>query len=422
MNAFMGILSKTIGFRGNKFENRAASSLYVGAITYNITLAMLIVLTPLYALHLGYDLKTMGAIVSSQALLQLGLRLFGGMLSDRFGERIVMILSFSSVLVAAVMFIFVNTVTGLMGAQVFVGLSRCVYWNAAHSYGSRVSENHASGILARFLGYGSGGQIAGAVIAGAVAEAAGYAVAFGVCAGFCTAALMVSLTMPSIPRKDTSCTVKQVLKPLPQLLTSKELWIGIIVAFACSTQFALIISTYTAFFKQKLGFNAEEFGIYRSLYSLGIVVIGFAFSGIMVRLGQKALFALCMLVMGVLTLLTPSMESLVLSLGRTILTMTAIGALMVTLGAAFGISRIIYPLIATQNSIPVQRGMAMSVVGLGWSAGQLVIPVLFGYVADALGLANSFYIAGVCMILVGVLTPLLYRWLDSGLETQEGKA
>ncbi len=408
----MGIFPKIMGFEGNRFEHRAAGSIYVVAVSYSLTLAMLNVLVPLYALHLGFDLKTMGAIVSSQAVFQLGLRLFGGMLSDRFGERKVLLLSFSSVLVGAVIFIFASTVAGLVWAQVFSGFSRSVYWNAAQSYGSRVSEEHAGGILARFLAYGSSGQILGAVIAGAVVETMGYPAAFGVCAGFSTAALMTSLTMPGIPRKGASRNVMQILKPLPRLLTSKLMWLGIIVAFVGSAQSALLGSTYPAFFKRELGFNAKQFGIYRAVYSSGLVIIGFVFSRIMTRYGQKAVFALCMLGMGLLTLAMPTTGYLVLSPGGTMPAVTLLGALMLTLGVAFGISRILYPLMAAQNSSPLQRGMAMSVVGLGWASAQLVIPALFGYVADGWGLANSFYFAGAGMVLMGFSTPLLFRWLD----------
>ncbi len=418
----MGITFKVkiLGFAGSGFENRAAAALYIAAVAYGITLAMLNVLVPLYALHLGYNLKTMGAIVSSQAIFQLGMRLFGGMLSDRFGERLVLFLSFLSVLAASMMFVFVSTVAGLVGAQIFVGFSRSIYWNAAQSYGSRVSELHSGTILARFLGYVSSGEIVGAVMAGAAAVALGYPAAFGVCAVFCAVALATSLTMPGIPCIGALRTMKQIMKPIPRLLTSRMLWLGIIVAFTGSAQQAMVGSTYPAFFIKELGFSAAEFGFYRSVYSVGLVIIGFAFGAIVARFGQKSAFALCMLGMGVLTLVTPSAGYLVLPLAGTMmpLVVAALGGFMLVLGCAFGVSRVLYTVVAAENSIPAERGMAMAVVGLGWAAGQLIIPVLFGYVAELVGLANSFYIAGVGMILVGLSTPLLYRWLAPPLETR----
>jgi len=414
------VTAKILGFAGSGFENRAAASLYIAAVSYGITLAMLNVLVPLYALHLGYNLKTMGAIISSQAVFQLGLRLFGGILSDRFGERLVLLLSFLSVLVASALFIFVSQVAGLVGAQVFVGFSRSIYWNAAHSYGSRVSEVHSGRILARFLGYSSGGEIVGAAIAGVAAVALGYPAAFAVCTGFCAAALATSLIMPSIPRLGAIPTMKQIMKPLPRLFTSKILWLGIIVAFVSSAQSAMVGSSYPAFFSQELKFSAAQIGFYRSVYSGGLVIIGFAFGALMVRFGQKSVYSLCMLGMGALTLVTPGIGYLVLPLAGTMmpLAVMVLGGLMLALGCAFGISRVLYTVVAAENSVPGERGMAMSVVGLGWAFGQLLIPVLFGYVADLVGLANSFYIAGVAMIMVGLSTPLLYRWLAPHPETR----
>ena len=66
-----------LGFQGRRAEQRAALLLYLAAGMYNAILAMLVVLVPLYALHLGFNLATMGAVISSQAVLQISLQLFG---------------------------------------------------------------------------------------------------------------------------------------------------------------------------------------------------------------------------------------------------------------------------------------------------------------------------------------------------------
>ena len=65
------------GFQGTRSEYRVAALFYFMAVMYSVTFAMMTLLAPLYALHLGFDFKTMGAIVSAQAIFQLSLRLFG---------------------------------------------------------------------------------------------------------------------------------------------------------------------------------------------------------------------------------------------------------------------------------------------------------------------------------------------------------
>ena len=52
------------GFQGARSEYRVAALFYFMAVMYSVTFAMMTLLAPLYALHLGFDFKTMGAIVS----------------------------------------------------------------------------------------------------------------------------------------------------------------------------------------------------------------------------------------------------------------------------------------------------------------------------------------------------------------------
>ena len=138
-------------------------------------------------------------------------------------------------------------------------------------------------------------------------------------------------------------------------------------------------------------------------------MVGFAFAGMMKRYGQRAIFALCILGMAAFTALTPLSGSFPAPLG----------AVTFILGAAFGISRIFYPVIAAENSAPAQRGMAMSIVGLGWALGMLVVPVAFGAIADAIGLAESTYVAAAVFLAVGLTTPLFYRWVGAARGATE---
>ncbi|PZC49029.1 MAG: putative arabinose efflux permease, MFS family [Chloroflexi bacterium] len=405
----MDIGSKLWGFQGVRSEYRAAGMFYFTAVMYAITFSMMTLLVPLYALHLGFDFKTMGAIVSAQAIFQLGLRLFGGVLSDRFGERPILWVSFLSPLVGAIVFAYSASIWTLVGAQVFIGISRAVYWNASQSYASRMSEGNAGGILGRFLGYGSAGLIIGSLLAGAVAASVSFKAAFLVTGVLCAAGLLVSLAMPGLPRKGALRTLKQIIEPLPGLLTSRMLLLGMLLAFMSSMSSALLGSTFPALLKEEFGYDETAIGIYRALYSSALLIMGFAFAGMLKRYGQKAIFALCIFGMAAFTMLTPLSGSFVVPLG----------IVTFILGAAFGISRIFYPVIAAENSVPAQRGMAMSVVGLGWALGMLVVPVVFGTIADLIGLSESTYVAGVVFLVVALGTPLFYRWVGGARKAPE---
>ncbi len=399
------------GFQGARSEYRVAALFYFMAVMYSVTFAMMTLLAPLYALHLGFDFKTMGAIVSAQAIFQLSLRLFGGALSDRFGERPILWVSFASPLVGAIVFAYATSFWALVGAQVFIGVSRAVYWNASQSYGTRMSEGNAGGIIGRFLGYGSAGLIFGSVVAGAVATVS-FEAAFLLTSGLCGAGLVASAVMPGLPRKGALRTVKEIMAPLPALLTSRMLLLGVLVALMSSMSSALLGSTFPALLQEEFGYNETAIGILRAVYSSALLVVGFAFAGMMKRYGQRTIFALCILGMAAFTALTP------LSGGFP----APLAAVTFILGAAFGISRIFYPVIAAENSPPAQRGMAMSVVGLGWALGMLVVPVAFGAIADAIGLAESTYVAAAVFLAVGLATPLFYRWVGAAPGATEETA
>ena len=65
----------------------AEAALYAQTTTYSLVLGAIIVLVPLYILSLGYNPAWLGLIIAGQGLFQVSLRLFGGVISDKFGER-----------------------------------------------------------------------------------------------------------------------------------------------------------------------------------------------------------------------------------------------------------------------------------------------------------------------------------------------
>ena len=88
---------------GPSAEIRATTVLYAQTVLFSLTLGMIMMLTPLYVLELGYSVAWLGVIISAQGVFQLGLRLFGGVLSDRVGERWVIAANFLALLSAALL-------------------------------------------------------------------------------------------------------------------------------------------------------------------------------------------------------------------------------------------------------------------------------------------------------------------------------
>jgi len=103
-------------------ELRATALIYLAGFTYHIGLGATLILVPLYALHLGFDLAELGIIVGSQAVLGLFLRLFAGALADQFGERWVLLTSFGAMVAGAAIIGGSDTFWALILGQTFLGV------------------------------------------------------------------------------------------------------------------------------------------------------------------------------------------------------------------------------------------------------------------------------------------------------------
>jgi MFS family permease len=84
-------------------------------------------------------------------------------------------------------------------------------------------------------------------------------------------------------------------------------------------------------------------------------------------------------------------------------------ALMTLSGMTFGILRTLYPTLAAQKSNPNERAMALAVVSLYWAVAMLIVPVIFGFIADGTSISMSITIFGAISVVAGLLSPLVYR-------------
>ena len=155
-------------------QSRAVLLSYGASFSYQITLGLIQVLVPLYALHLGYDLTVLGAIVASQAIFGLVLRLFAGAIADQFGERWVLWASFVTMIAGMVFFVASGFFWMLILGQSFVGYSRATYWTATQSYVSRINPERSGEIYGRLNAFGSAGGLIGAFMSGVLVITLGY--------------------------------------------------------------------------------------------------------------------------------------------------------------------------------------------------------------------------------------------------------
>ena len=391
---------------GGSAQLRATSVLYVQTVLFSLTLGMIMMLTPLYVLELGYSVAWLGIIISAQGVFQLGLRLFGGVLSDRVGERWVIAANFLALLSAALLLALFEALWLLIVAQLLTGASRSVYWTASQSYASRIDEAKTSSIIGRFFGIGAAGGIVGTFAGGVLAGTVGYTIGFLLATVMGAISLLTVAIQPSLPRKAAK-SIRAILAPVPAMFIRRTTQLPAVISFGTSLVVALVGSLMSAYLVDE-GYSEAGIGFLRAVHGGGAVVAGFAYGLLISRLGARWLYAFVMLGSG----------------GFLALAVIASGAfwpmlvLMFALGVAFNAGRVLYASMTAELSAPEDRGVAMAVFGLYWAAAQLIGPVTFGLLAGLIGVAQSLLVAGAIIMVPGIFTP----WLFSFFTVQPASA
>jgi MFS family permease len=387
-------------------ELRATALIYTASFSYMITFGATLILVPLYALHLGFDLAELGVIVASQAVFGLFLRLFAGAICDQFGERWVLWFSYGTMIVGAAIFGVSTSFWALILAQTFLGISRATYWTATQSYSSRINPAKSGTLLGRMSSSGTAGQMAGAATAGFVAETMGYGWGWAMVVGLGVLGLVGSSILPVLPRKDVLRGFRQALAPIPTLARTPSMAMAGFTAFVASTSMTMAVILLVPYLRE-LGNGETTIGVVRTVGSAGSVVIGIMFGQIVARVGQKNLYVLVLTLMGLTMLAVPMAGS----------GLAAMTVLMFAYGSAHGVLGPLYPLTASTYSTQEQRGMALGYVGLYWAVAQVVVPAVFGVIALNMGLKDSFWFAGVMFLGYAVATPILFTVLTKRPST-----
>jgi MFS family permease len=393
-------VSQEANVLGHQAERRAATLIYTASFSYMITLGMVQILVPLYALHLGYDLAELGIIVASQAIFGLMLRLFAGAIADQFGERWVLSFSFGAMVAGAAVFSMTGAFWGLILAQTFVGFSRATYWTAVQSYASRINPERAGALLGKMSSSGNVGQLIGTFAVGLLAGGVGYSFSWWTVVVLGALGLAGSLGLPVLPRKQARRGFIQALAPIPGLARSKGMGMGGMAAFGASMSVAIPAILVIPYLRE-IDYSETLVGSARTATAVAAVIVGVSFGRFIDRFGAKNLFVAAYSIQGLTLFAIPLVGD----------PLWAMAPIMFAYGVWQGTMGILYPMTAAAHSSPEQRGMAMGYVGLYWGVAQLVVPGAFGFIAAAVGLSASFWIAGAIFLAAGLALPVVYPYL-----------
>jgi MFS family permease len=406
----MPIVTGLAGFLAHP-RHQPTNLAFFNGFMYGLGLNAMMLLIPLYAINQGFRLSDQGIIIAAPAAFMVVLRLPGGALSDRFGERVVIWFSFATLLIAALIAMVSQSILLLILSQLFSGASRSVYWSAAQSYISRSAEGQVGKMMGRQLAFESGAGIIGAIGIGFIAQIVGFSFAFGVAATIGAIGFVVTTSLPALVRKDQVRSFKASFAPAKTMLFARKLAFAHLVSFMAAAYAGLMSGLFIAFFRD-VGYSEGWVGAVRSLNAIGVVVLAYTFGVILARLGARLVGVLGMLATGLVAI----------GVAATGDVPVAPVALMAISGVTFGTLRALYPVLATQKSAPNQRAMALSVVSLYWAIAMLLSPLIFGFIADATTIRTAMFIFGGFSITVGLLSPIVYAFSESAPQPEQAAA
>ena len=226
-------------------------------------------------------------------------------------------------------------------------------------------------------------------------------------AGISVMAMVVVALMPNLPKR-AAMTLRQILAPVPGVFRKRTTVLPAIMAIATSLQIAVLASVGAALF-DKFGFSEDEFGLLMAIHAVGSVIAGFAFARFISRMGPRPTYALILGTHGLLLIVIALWGDFY---------WTAM-ALMFVMGLAFNAGRVLNTSLTAIVSNPEQRGVFMAVVGIYWALGQMIGPLAFGPLAEVTSLFASVAVAGVIMLGVALLTPILYAAFGEPAKSPE---
>lgn len=373
---------------------------YTTSVWYAICLAFTYVLVPLYALELGLSAFQIGLLFSLPTAVQVIAALAGGILSDRFGEKALLLTSYLLLVGVGPAFVHAgSSFLALLGAQLLASLSRSLFWAPSQGYLTRIAPRGAGQRLGAFNTSINLGLIAGSALAGLAALWLGYRGALLGMAVLAAVGLVLAAALRPLPPAGTGRTLHQVLRGFGQVARRRSLYLGGLCAFFGGVPIVLVGSFYPVYLVS-VGHDASTVGLVSASLPIGSLACTAVVGRILDRLGgHRPAYVAALLLYVAAFGLTPATAH------------PAWLALLVALaGVGSGILQVTSSLVVVQQTDQANRSGALALVGDFWSLSHLTVPVVYGAVTETVSLSAAFFGTGCLALLAAAVAWPTHRW------------
>lgn len=353
---------------------------------------MLLLAIPFRALELNATPSVVGLVMSAPYLLPLVFAIPIGGVVSRVGSPRVFMCGALGMALAPCLSLLIPTIWGLVCTQVFIGISQILIVISAQTLVSSLGRGRA---LERYFGRYttclSVGQLFGPLLAGALIDSVAMIWVFTAIAFFPLMALICACFMVGNVRQSV-VTPGSLFSYRAQLSLLKSN-VGVQVSMGISIAVVFAIGAYTAFlplYLQDLSFSASLIGMLISLRAAAAMLIRPFMStlvGLLRGRSNTLISTVVAVTLGVMwTGTTDSVAAL------------ALMAILVGLGS--GVSQPLSMVIVAEHVEPANRSSALGMRLMGNRGAQIIAPLVMGLLADFLGFAWTFILAGAFMLAI----------------------
>jgi predicted MFS family arabinose efflux permease len=345
----------------------------------------------LYAIRLGESPFTVGTLMALYSLLPMLFAVSIGRLTDRFGVRAPM-LAGSAILAASALIPFLRPgIGGLYVASILIGSSFMLYHVAAQNVVGYIGrpEDRAANFSVAALGFSISG-FSGPMLAGFGIDGFGYATTFLVLAALpLVPALVLGLDKLPLPKLPGHGAPPGKERRLADLFRHRELRRLFVVSGLLAMAWDLF-NFAVPIYGSRIQLSASTIGVVLGAFSVATFVVRLFLPAISRRLSAWPLLVVSLVIAGTSFVLFPVFR-----------TATPLMMLAFFLGLGLGMSQ---PMVMSlmHNATPPGRvgeavGVRMTLVNMS----QTGMPLLFGALGSALGMAPVFWATALLLLAGG---------------------
>ncbi|MFW9777866.1 MAG: MFS transporter [Candidatus Heimdallarchaeota archaeon] len=395
----------------------------IAGFAYSTMLGLLNPTVPLSASALGASTALLGILLSSRAIVQTGLRVPLGQGADRYGWRRIFLVAFVLGVASGGTFFF-----GVVREDVFLFFPALMLWGMTNASFRTTEQGYISGIggmgvnrtqlIGRYLAITGVGQLVGPPLAGFLIEGWDFGVVYLM---FTLLALIGLLSMFFLSEGDLIADENKEIqegvnedlglfrsysRAFQLIRSDRTLAIATSCGFFMTLSFGVGLSFHPIFLRD-LGLASFEIGLLLAARDISSIISRLFAGNFSLRLGNLFTVFLGIFCVGIGITMIPSLKDPLL----------AIIPLCAT-GFGFGIFWPAVVSLIAANTEKAKRGLAIGVLGTGFTTGFSVGSIIFGIIADIFSnLDYAFTYGGICT-LIGFTLIIVYFYFKRDLYSQ----